>query len=264
MGVTRKAAAQLDADIARLKLGRSGHRARRGVPATLAELYARADIFALASRFEGYGMAYSEAIAYGLPVVGTRAGAIPDTVPSRAGILVAPDDVAAFALALRRLIADPMSETALPLPHGRLPQNFRPGRIPRKLWHDVGERHVSGFSADWLTLREPYDLRARSREVIAAVAALVAALPSVHIVDLACGTGATVRALTAHFRPGRSGGSSTMILASLAGRTRWRSPTSKVTAVPLDLNRDLEAALDGPMDLVTTSAFLDLVSERLA
>jgi hypothetical protein len=35
----------------------------------------------------------------------------------------------------------------------------------------------------------------------------------------------------------------------------------KVTAVPLDLNRDLEAALDGVIDLVTTSAFLDLVSK---
>jgi hypothetical protein len=34
-----------------------------------------------------------------------------------------------------------------------------------------------------------------------------------------------------------------------------------VAAVPLDLNRDLEAVLDGPVDLVTTSALLDLVSE---
>ena len=34
-----------------------------------------------------------------------------------------------------------------------------------------------------------------------------------------------------------------------------------MTGVPLDLNRDLEAALDGPVDLVTTSALLDLVSE---
>ena len=51
-------------------------------------------------------MAYSEAIAHGLPVVGTSRGAIPDTVPANAGILVEPDDVPAFAVALRRLIAD--------------------------------------------------------------------------------------------------------------------------------------------------------------
>lgn len=31
--------------------------------------------------------------------------------------------------------------------------------------------------------------------------------------------------------------------------------------MPLDLNRDLEAALDGPVDLVTASALLDLVSD---
>ena len=63
----------------------------------LAELYAEADLFVLPSRFEGYGMAYTEAMAHGVPVVGTNAGAIPDTVPPGAGILIPPDDVDALA-----------------------------------------------------------------------------------------------------------------------------------------------------------------------
>jgi glycosyltransferase involved in cell wall biosynthesis len=68
-------------------------------------LYRGAQIFVLASRFEGYGMAYAEAIAHGLPVIGTRTGAIPDTVPAGAGILVPPDDAAALGAALRAMIS---------------------------------------------------------------------------------------------------------------------------------------------------------------
>jgi glycosyltransferase involved in cell wall biosynthesis len=99
-----KAAAQLDGDIVRFKLGSRIAVLGAVSPEHLAELYASADLFALASRFEGYGMAYAEAIAHGLPVIGTTAGAIPETVPAGAGVLVAPDDTDAFALALRRII----------------------------------------------------------------------------------------------------------------------------------------------------------------
>ena len=72
----------------------------------LAEMYAAADLFVLPSRFEGYGMAYTEAVANGVPVIGTNAGAIPDTVPPGAGILVPPDDVDALADALKQLMDD--------------------------------------------------------------------------------------------------------------------------------------------------------------
>jgi glycosyltransferase involved in cell wall biosynthesis len=51
-------------------------------------------------------MAYAEAVAYGLPIIGTTAGAIPETLPGECAILVKPDDAGALAEALRRLITD--------------------------------------------------------------------------------------------------------------------------------------------------------------
>jgi glycosyltransferase involved in cell wall biosynthesis len=107
------AAAQLDTDIARHGLGGRVEVLGAVERDRLDALYADADLFVLASRFEGYGMAYAEAIAHGLPVVGTTAGAIPETVPADAGVLVAPDDVEALAAVLRRLIEDPRERERL-------------------------------------------------------------------------------------------------------------------------------------------------------
>jgi glycosyltransferase involved in cell wall biosynthesis len=82
-------------------------------PASLSRAYSAADIFVLPSFHEGYGMAYAEAMAHGLPVIATVAGAIPETVSRQAGLLVPPDDPPALAHALRRVIVEPALAASL-------------------------------------------------------------------------------------------------------------------------------------------------------
>lgn len=75
-------------------------------PEALGAEYDRADVFVLATLYEGYGMAVAEALARGLPVVSTSTGAIADLVGAEAGVVVAPGDRAAFTDALTRVLAD--------------------------------------------------------------------------------------------------------------------------------------------------------------
>lgn len=75
--------------------------------AALAAAYDAADIFVLASALEGYGMAFAEALAHGLPVIGSGDGAVCDTVPPTAGIIAPVGDHGALVAALTRMITDP-------------------------------------------------------------------------------------------------------------------------------------------------------------
>jgi SAM-dependent methyltransferase len=120
---------------------------------------------------------------------------------------------------------------------------------------------MSGFSADWLALREPYDLAARSAAVLEAVAGAFLDQTSIAVVDLACGTGSTLRAVGPHLPPRQTWRVVDNDLSLLArASTLGRPPHVTVVAKPVDLARDLELALEGPLDLITTSALLDLVS----
>src|SRR5262249_12343395 len=125
----------------------------------------------------------------------------------------------------------------------------------------AGRPCMKGFSAEWLAMREPYDLAARNALVRDAVAKAFVGQAAISVVDLACGAGATLRALGPHLPPRQSWRLVANSLSLLARAfTPGHLPHVTVTTTPIDLARDLELALDGPLDLVTTSALLDLVS----
>ena len=120
---------------------------------------------------------------------------------------------------------------------------------------------MSGFDADWLSLREPADRRARHPGLLREVAGDLGQLDKPSVTDLACGTGSTLRALATHL-PARQ----LWRLVDLDPRlldVAARSGGGRVEVVTLraDLSAELESVLALDADLVTLSAFLDLVSD---
>jgi glycosyltransferase involved in cell wall biosynthesis len=73
----------------------------------LGDLYRRARVFCLPSRYEPWGLVLVEAMAHGLPCIGTTTGSMPDILDNgRAGLLVAPDDPGELADAVIRLLSE--------------------------------------------------------------------------------------------------------------------------------------------------------------
>ena len=141
---------------------------------------------------------------------------------------------------------------------------------------------MSGFSPEWLALREPADHRARNESVRDAALAHLAGKPSPRLVDLGCGSGSNLRALAPHLPDGQIwrlvDADPLLLQAARAALTLWadRAEPGQGGALDLwregkrievrfeeaDLARDLDAVLDRPADLITAAAFFDLVAPQ--
>jgi SAM-dependent methyltransferase len=138
---------------------------------------------------------------------------------------------------------------------------------------------MSGFSAEWLELREPADHRARNRDLLGALSRRFAGRDTLSVVDLGCGAGSNIRAL-APALPRRQRWRLVDHDRALLGAARERiarwgdtrdaaGPDLKVSREGRDLTiafqeadlaADLDGVLNGAPHLVTAAALFDLVS----
>lgn len=135
------------------------------------------------------------------------------------------------------------------------------------------------FSPEWLALREPVDHRSVNRDLAARVAAHFDGPDHISIMDLGCGTGSNLRgschlfADSQHWtlvdydkallRAARERLSAWADHAEEAGEELILAKGEKRIMIDfrrVDLNADLELALDWHPDLVTAAALFDLVS----
>lgn len=136
---------------------------------------------------------------------------------------------------------------------------------------------MTGFSADWLALREPADHAARNGTLLTRVVGRFGNRDDLRIVDLACGTGSNLRGLAPHLGARQHwrlvDHDPALLAAARDTLGRWADRVEpgetavfwkgwrriEVTFQQADLALEPESVLTG-VDLVTTAAFFDLVS----
>lgn len=117
--------------------GRISFTGRLEDPADLACFYQRADILVVPSLHEGYGMAVVEGMSFGLPVVASNVGGIPEIIEDSVnGLLVPPGNPRALAAAITKLLECP--EMA-----GTLGENAKRSPACKRTWEDVGKEYAA-------------------------------------------------------------------------------------------------------------------------
>jgi glycosyltransferase involved in cell wall biosynthesis len=105
----------------------------------LESAWGRADVYVASSRHEGFGMAFAEALAHGLPIVTTDAGAVGDWISRDAAIVVPTGDDESLRAGLARIIREPDIRGALR--RGALKKR---GLLPR--WRQTADRVEAALS----------------------------------------------------------------------------------------------------------------------
>jgi hypothetical protein len=138
---------------------------------------------------------------------------------------------------------------------------------------------MSGFSPEWLALREAVDHRSRNVVIGHQLAEYFRGARRISAVDLGCGTGSNLRA-TAPLLPDEqywtlADHDGTLLEAASVAMQRWADTARQsgdtlllekggkklvVSFRPVDLAHDLDRVLQGNVDLITASALFDLVS----
>ena len=107
----------------------------------VARRYRAADLFTLPSSAEAFGNVFAEALASGLPIVGSSIGGIPDLVEHGAnGLLVQPGNIEALAGAIRYLADDPELRQ-------QMAQRNRAKAEASLEWSQVTRRYLATYEA---------------------------------------------------------------------------------------------------------------------
>jgi len=108
----------------------------------LSNFYRKSDIFVFPSLNEGFGIVLLEAMSYGLPILATKSGAIPELVTNDVnGLLVLPFQPEALAAAIQHLIINP----DLRKRYSQAGYNFLLANRSLYSWSFVGERILKAF-----------------------------------------------------------------------------------------------------------------------